>query len=1033
MHENERATVSYHIEIHQAQGLVIGDRAQVTQWYGDAEAQRRRVEAGVAAERAVQEEARLTRVAGRGTRVVGVKPDAGKHFLDRDREREQIRLLLADPATQLITLAGQGGMGKTALACKALDDLVQQRRDEYRDGKPVDGILYMSTRTAGISLERVFQDCARMLGGDAERRLLAAWTNPELSVQAEVAQLLEALSDGRFVVLLDNLDDLLDAEGRLTDEGLQFFLEQSLRSGQGAALLATTRRELRLAFDVQALNEQLRLDEGLPVAEGVALLRKLDRRGRLRGLADSELAQAVTAVHGVPRALQLIPSLLAGQPAGTGLAETMQRFYGSPEVVKALIEENYRRLTVGARQVMDALAVLRRPVPIVAMDYLLEPFAPGLDAPALLAELVAWSIVSEDYRSGLISLHPVDQDYAYSRLPDEAMRATSYTRQTLERRAAAYYRELRTPEETWKTIDDLAPQLAEYEHLVRADAYLEAYELLEIVDKRYLFHWGHIDRVLEMRAALVGFLKEANQRITNLDRLALCHQKLSLNERSIELYREALEEAQRTGDLVRQAQLLGDLGNAYRHKGESVDAIQLAEEAIKLARATGNEEAELSAVSTLANAHHDLGRLAEARDLDKQAILIAEKLGDRTSLSDRLGHLGWVHLFIGDLSTCIEYQQRAIAEANALGERTRVPAYITTLGMARFAQGCVADSLRYYGEALNLAQTIGDQRVVGSCLGNTGIALQAVGRLSEALQQHRQALEIARRSGHLRGLAADIGNIGRVCQDAGDFTMARQNYNEALAITQKVGDRLNSSQWLQCLATLDIWERNDQDAATKIAQALEISRQLGDRQGESRLLTLKSRLALAMGDANAAEECCRTVLAWGFPMISFDAALVVALANQQRKDIYAELAFREAISHCRIILDRTSTLVRPRYTLAIAQTGLAVCDSVWKVGRREDLLAGSLVAFRQALEICSAPGIVQEVIRDLTMMESAGIEGLEPLFKLLSEYVTGKQDEGIALDVDQAIKTIPDQAGDVYHALAEREPAHGTLDHPSRF
>ena len=321
--DDQQTQSTYYIEIHQAQGLVIGERAHVTQWIGDADEHRRRVEEGVTAERVRVEATSFARAVGLGARVVGVRPDSGRYFLDREQERQRIDELIADPTTRLISLIGQGGMGKTALACKVLGDLEQHQRPTTEDGERVDGIAYMSTRTAGISLERVFHDCARMLGDEVERQLLAAWTNPELSIQAKVAQLLETLSGGRYVVLLDNLDDLLDAEGQLTDEGLQFFLEQSLRSGQGAALLATTRRELGLAFDVQALDEQLRLDEGLPVEEGVALLRKLDRRGRLRGLTDDELAQAVVTAHGVPRALQLIPSLLAGQPAGTTLQEVM--------------------------------------------------------------------------------------------------------------------------------------------------------------------------------------------------------------------------------------------------------------------------------------------------------------------------------------------------------------------------------------------------------------------------------------------------------------------------------------------------------------------------------------------------------------------------------------------------------------------------------------------------------------------------------------------------------------------------------------
>ena len=131
--------------------------------------------------------------------------------------------------------------------------------------------------------------------------------------------------------------------------------------------------------------------------------------------------------------MQLLPSVLAGQRAALGLQEMLDRFYQQPDVVRELIKENYRGLTAEARRVMDVLAVLRRPVSVVAMDFLLEPFVPGLDVPVLLTELMAWNIVNKDIRSGMISLHPVDQDYAYSQLPDEASGATGYTRQALER------------------------------------------------------------------------------------------------------------------------------------------------------------------------------------------------------------------------------------------------------------------------------------------------------------------------------------------------------------------------------------------------------------------------------------------------------------------------------------------------------------------------------------------------------------------------------------------------------------------------
>lgn len=71
------------------------------------------------------------------------------------RECENIGELLAVPGAWLVSVIGPGGMGKTALVSKVLRDL-EKNRWPHTDDIPLDGIVYLSTRTAGISLERLF-------------------------------------------------------------------------------------------------------------------------------------------------------------------------------------------------------------------------------------------------------------------------------------------------------------------------------------------------------------------------------------------------------------------------------------------------------------------------------------------------------------------------------------------------------------------------------------------------------------------------------------------------------------------------------------------------------------------------------------------------------------------------------------------------------------------------------------------------------------------------------------------------------------
>ena len=134
--------------------------------------------------------------------------------------------LLTDPHTRIVSIIGRRGIGKSGLACKVLFGLEQ---DDALPGQagPVDGIIYLSTRTRTreISLERLFLDSASLLGGEAGAALLRKWTSTVASLEEKVEAFLEALADGRYIILLDNFEDLLTEEGRLADQDLQRLLD----------------------------------------------------------------------------------------------------------------------------------------------------------------------------------------------------------------------------------------------------------------------------------------------------------------------------------------------------------------------------------------------------------------------------------------------------------------------------------------------------------------------------------------------------------------------------------------------------------------------------------------------------------------------------------------------------------------------------------------------------------------------------------------------------------------------------------------
>jgi hypothetical protein len=174
----------------------------IATWEGRVETQRQRIAVGLAEQRKQLTEAAQQRRDQQRLAVVGRRPlGTVDYFKNRQREQETIGQLLAEPTTRLVSVIGHGGMGKTALASKVLRDLEKHRWPHTDEDIPLDGIVYLSTRTAGISLERLFLDCAKMLSGDIEKRLNAIWTNSKLETEDKISDLLKALKNGVYVIL----------------------------------------------------------------------------------------------------------------------------------------------------------------------------------------------------------------------------------------------------------------------------------------------------------------------------------------------------------------------------------------------------------------------------------------------------------------------------------------------------------------------------------------------------------------------------------------------------------------------------------------------------------------------------------------------------------------------------------------------------------------------------------------------------------------------------------------------------------------
>jgi hypothetical protein len=402
--------------------------------------------------------------------VAGVPPASGTPlFKNRVRERQELSQILANGRFPMVTLLGRGGIGKSALACHVLYELESNRWTHTDTGPQVDGIAYLSTRTQGISLDRLFLSCARLLGEERGERIKRVWAISETDIPLEekIHRLMEALSNGLYILLLDNVEDLLDPEGRFFDAGLGMFFSVMVSRPCGVRLVLTSREPVWLPDKrLRSQDKHLWLRDGLAQCDAISLLRDLDPNGicKLGNAPDETLIRVAAFTHGVPRALELVVSLL-DEHYDLTLDELLSSFYRKEEVVQNLVEDHFRRADIGARRILQALAVFGRPVKRAALEQLLNESTPPIELAGIVQRLMRTYAISSDRETGMLSLHPIDREYACNQLPETG----PFSRRNLHKAAADYYRsQRRTGMDGSIALDDLEPQLREFEQLIQA-------------------------------------------------------------------------------------------------------------------------------------------------------------------------------------------------------------------------------------------------------------------------------------------------------------------------------------------------------------------------------------------------------------------------------------------------------------------------------------------------------------------------------------------------------------------------------------
>lgn len=647
-------------------------------------------------------------------------PGAARHFVDRAVEQDALTTLLnsanAEGMLLISTIDGTAGVGKSTLAVH----WAHQRRDRFPDGE-----LYVNLRGFDPAAEP-------MTAADALASFLTALDMPTERIpddlDARAALFRSLVHDKRLLILLDNAR---------SGEHVRLLLPGS----PSCVVLVTSRNRLDdLVVQHGAARVSLHV-----LNDGEARNLFVRHLGPERVDAESEAVDALIGhCAGLPLALGLVAAHAAGEPdfpldeLAADLADERDRLdtldSGGETGVRAVFSWSYRALRADAARMFRLLGLHTGPDIASAAAAGLAG-VPARQARRSLAELTRANLI-EQHVPGRYRFHDLLRAYAaecaaHDESPED--------RQAAIRRLLDHYLRTSHAIDRQLTADarPFAPQLPE-----------SAVEGLSFSEERDAHDWWETESANLTAAMRQASTHGLDVHVWQFAYILTYFFKLSGFAGDQAAYENALESAQRLGDVMAQAQILLELASAHYGRKQYDTSARLNQRSVDLFRDLGEDYWASKAQTNLGYDLVALERFDEAETSFQQGLQAQVAAGDLTGQG--YGHYG--------------------------------------LGLLNVGRGRLTEAQQHFHEALRCQEESGEEFAVGLILHELAGSYARAENPNDAIATYRRAVAHRQEIGHRQGEAASLRGLGATLRDSGDPEGARNAFHQALVILDDLAD-----------------------------------------------------------------------------------------------------------------------------------------------------------------------------------------------------------------------------------------------------
>jgi predicted ATPase/DNA-binding XRE family transcriptional regulator len=734
------------------------------------------------------------------THLLSHIPSSLGPLIGRDTELAEITRLVQEPHCRLLTLTGQGGIGKTHLAKHVASFFADLNKF------PV-----------------VFVSLAPIIGREQTVTAIADALGIVLYMASDRSQqLISYLHERELLLILDNFEHLA------TEPSCVDLIDDILQGTHKIKLIITSRQPLKLqaewVFEVQGLPmPQGDQPEELETSSAVALFIQRANQASV-GFKPTKrdllaIARICELVEGLPLGIELaaawVPTLTCeeiAQEIQNSLDFLVTSARGFPErhrSIRATIEHSWKLLTSDEQRAVRQLAIFRGGFTRHAAASVANTSLANLSA------LVSKSLIRHT-GSGRYDMHELIHQYALEQLQQDK---AEY--EHIQTRHSQYFANL---------LNERGSALKGSE---RPIVVLEL--ISDLANLRQAWHWasGH---------------QQAKDLSQSADTLFWLYESRSNCREGVPLYRQAVQCLQVEGKKLaapeKWAQQLA-LGQMLSYEGfflfrqgqqpQGREALKSALSILEKIPEKHSREVQMAlsnAIVFLGTVTSVMGDFEEGDRLLQQGLAMKQRLDDRWGSAFCLRQLALSAYYRGNYTNAQQALQSSFNISQKMGNTWSIAASLSQLGLVAYYQGNYEQAQEYLSEALELSRELEDRYSIATALDGLGLVKTAQGQYDDAQSLLQESIALFKEIGEQGSLAQALTHMGSAMLKVGDHVAARSYFLDALSIAREM-------QTLPVLLEALVGEAEIQTLDGAVESALEIV--LAVSRNSSSALATKTR------------------------------------------------------------------------------------------------------------------------------------------------------------------------------------------------